>query len=150
MEPSQEELFHEFQRICRNVGLKVTTPRFAAYRFLKDNAEHPIVDRVWEAIKEELPSVSRESVYRILNDFVSHGIIGALERPGAVAQYDSNPNRHDHFFCVRCGKIFDFDVGAALEAVEERASALGRIHRVEARVQGVCYVCLKMEKQSSG
>ena len=149
MDNCEEDLLREFQRICRKSGLKATSPRFVTYKCMRDATEHPVVDQVWEKVKRELPTISRESVYRILNDFASRGVIGALERPDVVARYDCNPERHDHFFCDRCGRVFDFEAPTLPTLAEELAGRFGRVERAEIRARGVCRECLERETKEN-
>ena len=145
MDESNDELLQEFQRKSHEVGLKVTTARFAVYRYLKTGADHPVVDRVWDAVKQDLPAITRESVYRILNDFASHGIVAVVDRSDVVARYDCNPVRHDHFVCERCGRFFDFELSELPGLVEPIVTSFGTIGRVEIRASGVCKSCLAQE-----
>ena len=149
MNSAQEDILQEFRDRCSETGMRATAPRLTVYRIVRDNRDHPAVDRVWEAAKAELPTISRESVYRILNDFVAHGIIAMLDRSDVVARYDSNPKRHDHFFCTQCGRVFDFEASELLELIAPLADKLGRIAHIEARVQGICCECLKRKRSDS-
>ena len=69
-----------------------------------------------------------------------------LDRSDVVARYDSNPERHDHFFCTRCGRAFDFEIQQLPTIIAQVAGGLGKIEHVEARVQGVCKDCLNNER----
>lgn len=142
IEKYEDEELHEFRDRCRQTGLKLTAPRLAVYRFLRGNREHPGVDRVWEEVRKELPTISRESVYRVLNDFVSHKIIALLDRPDVVARYDADTSRHDHFYCRQCGRYFDFKIDELPKLVEAAIGSFGKIERYEIRARGVCKECL--------
>ena len=146
MSKSQDPVFVEFSEICHKLGLRVTSPRLVVYRHIRGNQTHPIVDEIWEATQKDLPNISRESVYRILTSFAEKGLIYQLERSDVVARYDSNPLRHDHFFCERCGRIFDFNAEEIDPIVRKTATPIGQINRVEARVLGVCQDCLSKEE----
>ena len=151
MKNSQESILLEFRQHCRKAGMKVTGPRLTIFRVLQGNREHPVVDQVWKAARTELPNISRESVYRILNDIVAHGVIAMLDRSDVVARYDSNPERHDHFFCTRCGRVFDFEAPQLPNLVAPLAEKFGRVEHTEARVQGICKECLAQNAtESSG
>ncbi len=141
----KENLTEEFAGVCRSLGWKFTASRFAVYRFLKDNDEHPVVDRVWAAVRTEIPAIARESVYRILNDFAARGLIAQMDRADVVARYDANPSRHDHFYCEKCGRVFDFEIENLEALLPDAARNLGRADRVEARIRGVCRECLAAE-----
>ena len=141
------DILQEFCDLCSRVGLKVTTPRLAVYRYMKDNTEHPKVAKVWEGVKRELPTISRETVYRVLNDLASHDVIRLLDPADVTARYDASVQRHDHFFCSQCGRVYDFTVPDLPDLVQAQAETLGRIDYVEVRAYGVCRQCLDMSKE---
>lgn len=150
MTPPEKEITQEFADVCRSLGWKFTASRFAVYRYLKGNTEHPVVDRVWEMVRLELPAIARESVYRILNDFAARGLIALMDRPDVVARYDANPKRHDHYYCSRCGRVFDFEMANLEALLPDEAKKIGRIDKVETRIRGVCRECLaELEKESN-
>ena len=99
----------EFSKICRDAGWKCTSQRMAVYEFLQNNLTHPDVDTVWRAVRGTLPTVTRESIYRILNEFSEKGMIRRLDQI-ENARYDSRTDAHGHFICQRCGKISDLDI----------------------------------------
>ncbi|MBR4750886.1 MAG: transcriptional repressor [Thermoguttaceae bacterium] len=149
MLPTEDPVFQEFNSLCHGLGWRVTASRLAVYRYIRGNGNHPVVDEVWKAVQREQPNISRESVYRILTDFVSKGLISLIVRPDVVARYDSNPQRHDHFYCLRCGKITDFNVDEVDGIVRNKLSQFGRVDRIEARASGICRDCLDKELNSN-
>ena len=148
MKNPQNELIQEFAELCRSVGWKFTPARFAVWRYLRGNTEHPVVDRVWENVKLELPRISRESVFRILSDFAERGLIAMMDRPNVLARFDANPKRHDHFYCSKCGRVYDFEIENLETLLPEAAVKIGSVEHVETRIRGVCRECLQTaEKQ---
>ena len=149
MEESQNEVLAEFKAVCRRIGWKATAPRFAVYRYLRGNMGHPNVDSVWTAAREALPDITRESVYRILNDFASQGLVAVLDRADVVARFDSDVSRHDHFYCDRCGKIVDFKIEGLERIAGPALERLGVVLRLEARARGICRECLEKERREN-
>lgn len=92
------ETHAEFRNICRKTGWKCTSQRLAVYGFLRGNHTHPDVDTVWGAVRNSLPTITRESVYRILNEFSEAGVIGRLDHIDN-ARYDSRVDAHGHLIC---------------------------------------------------
>lgn len=128
----------EFAEMCRRISWKCTSQRMAVYEFLKGNLDHPDVDTVWAAVRESLPTISRESVYRILNEFAEKEIIRRLNHIDN-ARYDSRTDAHGHFICTKCGKIMDFDwpEGVAIP----NGTQSGKVIHKELRLVGICNEC---------
>ncbi len=133
-----QEKHDEFLKICRSNGWKCTAQRLAVYDFLQDNLTHPDVDTVWGAIRKHLPTITRESVYRILNEFSAKGIIGRLDHIDN-ARYDCRLGAHGHFICENCGNISDFDWPESAILPPEVLS--GCVNHMEIRLVGVCGEC---------
>ncbi|MCD8140558.1 MAG: transcriptional repressor [Planctomycetaceae bacterium] len=129
-----------FTDICRQHNWKRTVQRRAVFTYLCGNHDHPTVETVWRRVRDTLPDVSLDSVYRILDDFSSVGLIRRLE--GAkVIRYDADTRPHEHFVCDRCGRMHDF---ACIEPEEVVAKCrdFGRVDSVELTVHGLCRDCL--------
>ncbi len=128
-----------FQQICREHGWKRTAQRRAVFNCLCGNRAHPSVETVWRSVRETMPDVSLDSVYRILDDFHGAGLIRRLE--GAkIIRYDADTGSHDHFVCQQCGTMYDFSFLEA-DRVSELCGAFGDVTAVELVVRGVCASC---------
>jgi len=131
--------FEEITAICRQAGWKCTSQRAAVYEYICDNLAHPDVDQVWAAVRGKLPSVTRESVYRILDEFAREGVIRRLDQISR-ARYDSLTGPHGHFICERCGKIVDFELPGDVCIPK---TPYGKVRHVELRLNGICADCEK-------
>jgi Fe2+ or Zn2+ uptake regulation protein len=132
-----------FSALCRERGWKRTAQRRAVFTYLCGNREHPTVETVWRGVRALLPDVSLDSVYRILDDFSTGGLVKKLE--GAkVIRYDADTSAHEHFICCECGRMFDF---ACLDAelVAGMCAGFGRVDSVELSVHGMCDKCLNVK-----
>ena len=128
-----------FNEICRLNGWKRTVQRREVFTYLNGNLEHPSVETVWKHVRERLPDVSLDSIYRILNDFAEAGIIKCL-KDAKVMRYDPNTQPHDHFFCSECGRIYDFSY-LHPDKVISICEEFGRVTSVDLHVRGVCRDC---------
>lgn len=129
-----------FAAMCQRHKWKRTVQRRAVFKCLCGNREHPTVETVWRRVREMVPDVSLDSVYRILDDFAGVGVIRRLEGV-KVIRYDADTSPHEHFVCERCGRMHDF---ACLEpeSVAEMCQDFGRVESVELTVHGICRDCL--------
>lgn len=132
------DLQQEFAVLCRANGWKCTSQRLAVYEFVRDNLTHPDVDSVWRAVREVLPTITRESVYRILNEFAEKEVIRRLDQIDN-ARYDSRTDAHGHFICEKCGHISDFNWPEGVILPPEMRQE--KVVHMELRLVGVCEKC---------
>ena len=133
-----EAIYQRFQEICRQQRWKCTAQRLAVFAYVHDNDDHPDVDDVWREVKGTLPSVTRESIYRILNEFTDHGLLQRLDHV-ASARYDCQVGPHGHFLCTRCGQIQDFPLPEPIAVPSGTIS--GDVEHLELRLTGICERC---------
>jgi Fur family ferric uptake transcriptional regulator len=126
----------------RGAGLKVTVPRLAVLRALT-GAPHSSADRVFGAVRIELPSTSLQAVYGVLTAFVASGLVRKLEPAGSSALFERRVgDNHHHLVCTRCGAVHDVDcaVGAAPCLVPSDNAGF-TVHAAEVTYWGICPDC---------
>ncbi|MBN1423257.1 transcriptional repressor [Candidatus Fermentibacteria bacterium] len=70
--------------------MRLTHQRLAIFRELAQSGVHPDVDAIWQAVRQRLPTVSMDTVYRplwLLNDI---GAITTLRLPRERIRFDAN------------------------------------------------------------
>jgi Fur family peroxide stress response transcriptional regulator len=134
----------DFAAICRENGWKRTPQRIAVYEFINGNMAHPGVDEAWNHIRKTLPSVTRESIYRILNEFAERGLLHRMNHLNS-AKYDSQTGPHGHFICEKCGKVVDFSFPE--EFPLPSGENFGAVRNIELRLSGVCKDCQIKSKE---
>lgn len=133
-----DRLTHEtFPVFCRDHGLKCTAQRLAVFSAIRLSRSHPSVDETWDMVRKEIPTVTRTSVYRILNEFADVGLLARMDAFSA-ARYDTSTAPHAHFICTRCGAVFDYPMPGGIVLPEGMPKVR---HHVELRVQGLCAKC---------
>lgn len=112
-------------------------------RVLGVTTGHPTVDTLVRRVRHVLPSVSHATVYRNIQELVSVGLIGTLERAGGAVRYEINPDDHHHFVCRRCDRVWDVYLDDVEYRVNRRRSGLRgfRVDRPEVQLRGVCARC---------
>ena len=132
----------EFERTCRQRGVRVTTQRVAVYRALAEDTSHPTAERVYERLRPRLPSLSPATVYRILDSLEREQLIRRVGTTGGVARYDANLEPHQHVVCHRCGRMTDVQM-PALAALTLREGAVPGfvIEGLDIRIVGRCASC---------
>jgi len=126
----------------RERGLRVTHQRLEVVRVIASTDEHPDVETVYRAVRERVPTISLDTVYRTLATLADGGLVRRVTATTGVARYDANTDRHHHFVCERCGLIRDIaDTRLDAIAPPSEAGALGVIDSVEVNFRGLCARC---------
>ena len=122
-------------------GLRLTEPRRLVLEAVRATDTHPSAFAVYRRVRKRLPRVSLATVYRNLRRLAAEGFL--LERAGADGlRFDGNVDRHDHFTCLACRRVFDVPPAQAPGARERIAARTGfevLDHRVE--FYGRCAAC---------
>jgi Fur family transcriptional regulator, peroxide stress response regulator len=131
-----------FSRAMREAGLRLTHQRLEVAREIAGSDLHPNVEAVYCGVRERVPTISLDTVYRTLGALERLGLINEVDVIGGAARYDANLEHHHHFICTRCGLIRDLP-GAAYEGLEvpETAANLGEVESINVQVRGVCTEC---------
>lgn len=105
----RQERVEQFDRICRERGFPLTIQRRTIFRMILDREDHPTADQVYDQVRNRIHTISRTSVYRILDTLVELGVIRKIYHPGSAARFDPKTREHHHLVCLRCERIFDVE-----------------------------------------
>lgn len=133
----------------RRAGIRVTHQRLEILREVAGSRDHPDAETVFRGVRERLPSVSLDTVYRTLWLLTDMGLITTLGVPQERFRFDGNMRPHHHFVCTRCGLARDFYSGELDELrVPAAVQDFGVAHRTQVEVRGICRECLEAEEAS--
>ncbi len=71
------------------------------------HADHPTATQLYEQVKNQCPSISRATVFRVLMQFSGQGLITRIHFPDGLARYDARTQIHAHLHCLVCGLVVD-------------------------------------------
>lgn len=136
----------QLSRGLRDAGLRLTHQRLEIVRVIATDETHPDVEAVYRAVRERVPTISLDTVYRTLSTLAERDLISRVLFTPGPARYDANPARHHHFVCTRCGLIRDVE-DADLDAIRPTAEVdrIGRSDAVAVQFRGVCAACQSKE-----
>jgi Fur family ferric uptake transcriptional regulator len=100
----------------RKAGLKVTLPRLKILQLL-DSAEHRHMsaEDVYKSLMDAGEDVGLATVYRVLTQFESAGLVVRHNFDGGHAVFElDDGGHHDHMVCVDDGEVIEF-VDAEIE-----------------------------------
>jgi Fur family peroxide stress response transcriptional regulator len=73
---------------------------------IKDDKLHPTADQIYERVRKKLPTISLGTVYRNLQKLVFDRKLQVLMR-GRSQHFDPLVERHLHFICENCDRVYD-------------------------------------------
>ena len=118
----------------REAGLKVTLPRIRILEIFEESeTKHLSADEVYKKLFEAGDEVGLATVYRVLTQFESAGILMKQNFENGHSVYELTPNdHHDHMVCLKTGKVIEFTNEIIEEQqeklAEERGYKLSLIH----------------------
>jgi len=89
-------------------GIKPSYQRVKIFEYLKNTNQHPTVDTIYTALNDEIPTLSKTTVYNTLKTFIEKGIARVITIDENEARFDIDIEIHGHFKCEVCHQIFDF------------------------------------------
>ncbi|MCV7100593.1 transcriptional repressor [Mycobacterium palustre] len=99
----------EYAERLRMADLRVTRPRMAVLEAVHDHP-HADTETIFSAVRVNLPDVSRQAVYDVLNALTAVGLVRRIQPLGLVARYEARVgDNHHHVVCRSCGVIADVD-----------------------------------------
>ena len=131
-----------FRDACRKAGARLTPQRLGIFRAVAATDEHPDAEIVFRRVRETMPDVSMDTVYRTLWTLVDLRVIGTMGPPREKTRFDADMKPHHHFVCTSCGAAFDFEDPAVDRIGAPRAArAFGEVERTVVEFRGVCVRC---------
>jgi Fur family peroxide stress response transcriptional regulator len=121
-----------------------TRQREAVLKILRDTRSHPTADQIYDAVRREIPNISKGTVYRNLKVLKETGAVTELNLGGTLSRFEFTLGNHYHFRCGRCNRVVDVDepVDAGLnKKVADSTGFQVDSHQLEFR--GVCRECHK-------
>ena len=95
----------------RRAGLKVTHPRVRILEILETSSlKHMTAEDVFKLLLENSDEIGLATVYRVLNQFETAGIVSRNNFEGGQAVYElDRGGHHDHMVCLDTGKVIEFE-----------------------------------------
>jgi len=132
----------------RKAGLKVTLPRVKILQILESSdTKHLSAEDVYKALIDADEDVGLATVYRVLTQFESAGLVVRHHFEGGSSVFElTTLDHHDHIVCQNCGKVEEF-FDEIIEAQQEKiAKKYGfKITDHSMYLYGVCKNCQELK-----
>jgi len=94
-------------------GFRFTAQRREVYDALLVQRDHPTAVDVFMRVQKKLPGISLATVYNCLETLTECGLVRAVNHDRQPSRYCANLEPHAHFFCEKCGAVYDVAPGNA-------------------------------------
>ena len=142
--PTIDEKIEKLRTACAERGMRVTPQRIEIYKYVAGSCEHPSAETVFEAIKQHMPNVSIDTVYRTLTSLEELGMVFRVDNQLPKARFDADLTPHHHFLCIECGEVYDIFPEKKYDIqIPREAHSFGVVKDANLQIRGVCKKCLK-------
>ncbi|WP_026893644.1 Fur family transcriptional regulator [Clostridiisalibacter paucivorans] len=122
-------------------GIKPSYQRLKIFEYLLEHETHPTVDEIYKYLSNEIPTLSKTTVYNTLNLFIEKGIVTVITIEEKETRYDANTSMHGHFKCRQCGNVYDFHTD--LSYMDSDSLDGFKVEEKHIYFKGICKKCLK-------
>jgi len=138
MEHNMENEF--LTRQLKEKRIRPSYQRMRILDYLATHHTHPTADTIYQALKQEIPALSKSTVYNTLITFANAGLVQSVRIDEPGVRFDIKTKQHGHFRCQACDRLIDFDINLD----EVNIQGLEQHHITERHVyyQGLCQACL--------
>ena len=137
-----DKKIRRFTDLCRQTGLRVTPQRIEIYKQLINTDEHPSAEMLYEKARKTFPSISFDTVNRTLLTLNDMGVAFIVEGSGKVRRFDADMEIHQHFKCIKCKRIIDFQ-HKPFDNIKLPASIKKKFKILKKAIylEGICNLC---------
>lgn len=96
-----------FREAVRTAGVRATHQPLGIFREVAAG-QHSDAGTICQGVRERLPTISLDTVYRTLWLLVDLGLITSLGPSRDRPRFGGNVRQHHHFFGAHCGRAEDF------------------------------------------
>lgn len=125
-------------------NIKPSYQRLKILSYLAFKRNHPTVEQIFNELVDDIPTLSKTTVYNSLNLFIQAGLVKPLNIEDHETRYDYDTSDHGHFKCIECGTIKDFSLKIDIDN-----DSMSGCEILEKNVycKGYCARCLENKKK---
>ena len=90
--------------------INVSNIRIFILDILLSSDNHLTADEIYKELKNIMPTLSKTSVYNTLDLFIEKELIKSVKLDEKETRFDIKTSPHGHFKCIKCNKVYDFDI----------------------------------------
>lgn len=128
-----------FAAVLLEKDIKPSYQRLKVMEYVNESREHPTVETIYSALKPEIPTLSKATVYNTLKLFEEKQLIKTVTIEDNEVRYDAVVQDHGHIKCEQCGVIVDFPI--RFEELPIETLSDWEIQQKDVYYRGLCNKC---------
>lgn len=132
--------FEELLNELKEKNIRLSHQRLKVLEYLTNNINHPTADQIYTGLHDEVPTLSKTTVYNTLNTLTEAGLVKVITIEDNEARYDINTHNHGHFKCEKCKRIYDFNI--EIDKLETHELDGFQLNDKNVYFKGLCQQCL--------
>lgn len=129
-----------YKKLLLEKGIKPTFQRIKILEYLQHHKIHPTVDMIYAALFNQIPTLSKTTVYNTLDKLRKEGLVNVLTISESELRYEYSSKPHHHFLCKVCKNIIDVDIECPY--LESRMISDHKVEEIHGYFRGICKKCL--------
>ena len=134
---------HKIKNLLQDNNLSPSIHRVMVLDYLLKYDSHPSVQTIYSTLSKEIPTLSKTTVYNILNKFINVGLAKELRIEGNEVRYDGHIEPHAHFKCDQCESVLNLRYQCPKFLTREVDGH--EIHLRQVNFIGICKECKEIE-----
>ncbi len=128
--------------LFKELGISPSYTRMRIYYFLESSKSHPTVDYIYKELINELPTLSKTTVYNVLKLFIEKELVNEVNIGTNEKRYELIIDKHSHFICQVCNKIYD--IPHICRTIDDKLIPGFEILDQEVNLKGICPSCKQL------
>ena len=123
--------------------MKPSYQRIKILQYLISKRNHPTVDKIFNDLIKEIPTLSKATVYNTLDLFKKKNLARVVTIEDNETRFDAKIVNHGHFKCESCGSIYDFEIN--IDSFSTDLPEHFKINEKNVYFKGICPGCLEKD-----
>ena len=129
----------DIENLLTQNSVKPSLHRMKILEYLMNEKNHPTADTIFKDISDEIPTLSKTTVYNTLKTFQDNNVVIPITIEDNEVRYDASIEKHAHFKCNKCLKIYDVDIDS--KVLHLKAISGHAIQESHLYYKGLCESC---------
>lgn len=125
--------------ILASKNIRPSYTRIKIYEYIYKDKIHPNVDIIYKDLQEEIPTLSKTTIYNTLKLFIEKGLARTVNIYDNEMIYEAIRDEHGHFKCNKCKTIYDIPIKLDIKLPYEMKGSI--IDEQHLMITGICNKC---------